>query len=62
MTQETEKFGIAKPPPKPIWRWYFFGEEMECILLATKVHWLARLTTRIFLGSRWERLKENDDG
>jgi len=46
-------------PPKPTWRWYVFGGEELVTTFNDRRHapsLRVRILSRIFLGSRWERL------
>lgn len=43
-------------PPKVIWHWIVFGDESGITFhLQHEVSWLARMTCRVLLRSKWER-------
>lgn len=45
--------------PKPIWKWDLFGDKWSLQLMLTKdVSWWKRFWTKVFFGSKWERLGE----
>lgn len=44
-----------KPPPPPKWAWAPFGDFYFTVMLPHEVSWIARLTTKLFLGSKWRK-------
>ena len=43
--------------PEIVWKWDVFGDGMTMVLsLRYEVPWYRRLLTKIFFGSKWERV------
>ncbi len=57
MSDEQETFvQFIDTRPKTIWEWNPFGDPFVVVNLPHEVSWLARLTTRILLKSKWKRV------